>query len=95
MILRILRLWSLLTVAGIAIYVALFAFGALDSPLASKFLPSNGIWGVVLGALAVSILLAIDEQSDKSGEQVDKITFAGARLRAPGQTKGTIDAARP
>jgi Starch binding domain/Alpha amylase, catalytic domain len=77
MIPRILRLWFLLTIAGIAIYVALFAFGTLDSPLTSKLLPSNGIWGVVLGALAVSILLAIDEQSDRSDEKVDKITFAG------------------
>lgn len=74
---RIARSWLLLTVAGIAVYLALFAVGVLDSPLTKWYLPSSGIWAVALGALAVSILLALDEHPARGEENVEKMTFAG------------------
>src|SRR5437660_8061747 len=77
MIWRIARNWLLLSVAGIALYIALSLAGVVESSLTAQYLPSPGISAIALGALGIAILLALDEQSDAGQEDIEKITFAG------------------
>ena len=76
---RIARFWLLLSSAGSALYVALYAafygFGGISI---------TGIGAVVLGALAIAILLALDEQQPQSDEKIESMTVAGlAYLQGP------------
>lgn len=77
MVKRIAYFWFLLTVAGLAIYLALFAAELLDSPLVAWYRPSNGMWAVALGTLTIAILLALDEKKPQAEHDVEKMTFAG------------------
>jgi hypothetical protein len=77
MILRIARFWILITISGVALYLALFMIGTVPSPLTDRHLPSSGILAVALASLAISVLLALDEQYTDADVDVEKVTFAG------------------
>ncbi len=75
MVQRIARRWFLLSVAGISLYIALYAafFGFEDIHIA-------GISAVLLSALGISIILALDDphtQGNETAENIKDITFAG------------------
>jgi len=87
---RIARAWLLITVAGIAMYLALISAGVIAVPTIERSLLSSDFWPVARGvgtvargvgtvalwALAVAILLALDERS-KDEEKIANMTFAG------------------
>src|SRR6266542_5819443 len=75
MVQRIARRWFLLSVAGISLYIALYAafFGFDDIHIAC-------ISAVLLSALGISIILALDDphtQGNETAENIKDITFAG------------------
>jgi hypothetical protein len=60
--------------------------GAVPNPLTDRRfsviwavvpLPSSGIWAVALASLAISVLLAADEQNTDTQVDTEKVTFAG------------------